>query len=56
MNEFIYLHLGHLVCRELSLKGKYDCTAGLQFDWFGFSRFSTFKLQQIFLFGQIQST
>ena len=32
-------------------RGKDHCMAGLQFDWLGFNRFTTFKQQHIFLFG-----
>ena len=37
-------------------RGKYLCTAGIQFDWFGFSNFSTYNKQHIYLFVQIQSS
>ena len=35
-------------CRETHLQRKHKCTAGLQFDWFGFSSFSKNKQQHIF--------
>ena len=34
---------------------KYHFTAGLHFDWLGFSNFITYK-KHIFLFGRIQSS
>ena len=35
---------------------RYSCIAGLQFDWFGFNRFTTYKQQRIFLFRRTQSS
>ena len=37
-------------------RGKYYYTAGLQFDWLGFSSVITFKEQHIFMFGRLQSS
>ena len=36
--------------------GKYHCIAGLQFYWYRFKHFTTYKLQHIFLFGRIRSS
>ena len=41
---------------RILLEGKYHCFASLQFDWFGFSSFSTYKWQRSFLFGRIQTS
>ena len=39
-----------LQSREHSLhRGKYDCTAGLQFYWLVFNRFITYKKEHVFL-------
>ena len=50
--KWIYFIYGpentHLLC-----KGKYQCTADLLFDWFGFSCFLNWNYKQICLFGQI---